>query len=203
MSRSDKIIIETLYNRGYIKERSIEATPLGISLIESLEKNSPIIIDEKLTREFEKQMDSIQTSKKNLKEKSDKIIEEAKQTLLKIEKQFRKNEKKIGKELVSSLQEVRQQEREANTLQVCPKCGKGNLRILYNKASRRYFVACNAYPNCKTTFTLPPYGLMKPAEENEKCPECGFPLMLAIQRGKKPWKFCFNPECASRKKKAE
>lgn len=192
-------IIETLYNRGYIKETSIEATPLGISLIESLEKNSPIIIDEKLTREFEKQMDSIQTSKKNLKEKSDKIIEEAKQTLLKIEKQFRKNEEKIGKELVSSLQEVRQQEREANTLQVCPKCKEGNLRILYNKASRRYFVACNAYPECKTTFTLPPYGLMKPA--GETCPECSFPLMLAIQRGKRPWKFCFNPECASRKRK--
>ena len=31
-------ILETLYDRGYVKEKSIEATPLGISLIETLEK---------------------------------------------------------------------------------------------------------------------------------------------------------------------
>ena len=83
-------IVETLYNRGYIKEKSIQATPLGISLIKSLEKNSPIIIDESLTRDFEKQMQSIQASKRDLKQKSEKVIDEAKNTLLKIEKQFRK-----------------------------------------------------------------------------------------------------------------
>ncbi|MEK6827431.1 MAG: DNA topoisomerase I, partial [Nanoarchaeota archaeon] len=49
-------IIETLYDRGYVKEKSIEATPLGISLIATLEKYSPIIIDEELTRNFEKEM---------------------------------------------------------------------------------------------------------------------------------------------------
>jgi len=200
-------IIDTLFERGYAKGKSIEATPLGISLIESLEKNSPIIIDEKLTREFEKQMDSIQTSKHGLKEKSEKVIEEAKATLLKIEKQFRKNEMKIGKQLLQSLNHVREQERAENTLTVCPKCGKGNLRILYNKNSRRYFIACSAYPECKNTYSLPPYGLMKPSliedaegkKINEKCKECGFPLMLAIQKGKRPWKFCFNPECKTRK----
>jgi len=36
---------------------------------------------------------------------------------------------------------------------------------------------------------------------NEKCKECGFPLMLAIQKGKRPWKFCFNPECKTRQNK--
>ncbi|PIN88519.1 hypothetical protein COU61_04555, partial [Candidatus Pacearchaeota archaeon CG10_big_fil_rev_8_21_14_0_10_35_13] len=39
-------IIETLYDRGYIKERSIEATSMGISLIDTLQKHSPVIIDE-------------------------------------------------------------------------------------------------------------------------------------------------------------
>ncbi len=196
-------IVETLFNRGYAKGKSIEATPLGLSLIESLEKNSPIIIDEKLTREFERQMDTIQTSKKNLKEKSEKIIKEAKETLLKIEKQFRKNEEKIGKELVKANNHIREKERQENTLTECPKCKKGNLRILYNRKSKRYFIACSAYPNCKNTFSLPPNGLMKPSldkeSNNELCKECGFPLMIAIRKGKKPWKFCFNPECKTRK----
>jgi len=195
-------IIDTLFNRGYAKGKSIEATPLGISLIESLEKNSPIIIDEKLTREFERQMESIQTSKKNLKEKSDKVIEEAKETLLKIEKQFRENEEKIGKELLESLNYSREQERKENTLTLCPKCKKGNLRILFNRASRRYFIACSAYPECKTTFSLPPNSLIKPVIDEEgnyeKCKECGFPLLVSYKKGKKPWKFCFNPECPTR-----
>jgi DNA topoisomerase-1 len=49
-------ILETLYERGYIEGQSIQATPLGISLIDTMEKYSPIIIDEKLTRKFEKEM---------------------------------------------------------------------------------------------------------------------------------------------------
>ncbi len=200
-------IVETLFDRGYVKGRSIEATKLGISLIESLEKHSPIIIDEKLTRDFEKQMESIQTSKKEQKEKSEKVIEEAKTKLLEIEKQFRKEEDKIGQELLSSINHIRDQERQENTLTKCPKCNKGDLRILYNKTSRRYFIACSAYPECRNTYTLPPYGLMKPSmiedkegnRTNEKCPECNFPLMLAIKKGKRPWKFCFNSECPTRK----
>jgi len=199
-------IIETLFDRGYVKGKSIEATKLGISLVDSLEKHSPIIIDEKLTRDFERQMESIQTSKKQLKEKSEKIIKDAEKTLKEIEKQFREKEDEIGKELMKSVNHIRDKEREENTLTVCPKCGKGNLRIMYNKASKRYFIACSAYPECRNTYTLPPYGLMKPSiieingeKVNEKCPDCKFPLMLAIKKGKRPWKFCFNPECKSRK----
>src|SRR3989338_4037640 len=37
-------ILETLYNRGYIKEKQIQATELGIRLIESLQTYSPIIV---------------------------------------------------------------------------------------------------------------------------------------------------------------
>ncbi|MCA9487920.1 MAG: DNA topoisomerase I, partial [Nanoarchaeota archaeon] len=56
-------ILETLYDRGYVREKSIEATPLGISLIETLEKHSPIIIDERLTKELQDEMDEITETK--------------------------------------------------------------------------------------------------------------------------------------------
>ncbi len=65
-------ILETLYDRGYIHGQSIKATSLGISLIETMEKHSPIIIDESLTRNFEKEMNAIQASKKNYIEKEKK-----------------------------------------------------------------------------------------------------------------------------------
>jgi DNA topoisomerase-1 len=39
-------IIETLYDREYVKDKSIKATELGMKLIETLNKYSPVIIDE-------------------------------------------------------------------------------------------------------------------------------------------------------------
>jgi len=189
-------IIETLYSRNYIKEQSIQATPFGISLISTLEKHSPVIIDEKLTREFEKDMVEIQRAKKNLEVKEKTILDKAEKSIIKISKDFSKNELKIGKELVKANDKMIKQEREENILTACPVCKKGKLRILYNRNSKRYFIGCSNYPKCKTTFTLP-YGLIK--RTDKECEFCKFPKLLRIQKAKRPWLFCFNPDCKSNK----
>ncbi|MBU3906620.1 MAG: DNA topoisomerase I [Nanoarchaeota archaeon] len=194
-------IIETLYDRGYIKEKSIEATPLGISLIETLEKYSPIIIDEALTRHFEKEMDSIISSKKDMKQKEEKIVDEAKEAITKIINNFDKNEEKIGKELIEANNNLRQQEREENKITPCPVCKKGSLAITYSRKNRKYFVACNAYPDCKTTFSLPPNGLIK--KTDKICEFCKWPMLIRLAKGKRPWIFCFNPACESRQAKKQ
>jgi len=193
-------ILETLYDRDYVREKSIEATPFGISLITTLEKYSPVIIDEALTRHFEKEMESIVSAKKDFNKKEEIIINEAKQTITKIIEQFVINENKIGGELLKANDKVIEQQREENTLNQCPVCNKGNLRILYNRNAKKYFVACSAYPDCKTTYPLP-QGLIK--NTNKPCEHCQFPKLLRIQKGKRPWEFCFNPKCESRKEKAE
>lgn len=198
-------IIETLYNRGYVVEQSIRATPLGMSLISSLEKHSPIIIDEKLTRHFEKEMDSIQRMKKNLNEKQSKVLEEAKSAIENISEKFKKEEEKIGKELVQANNSLREEQRKDAEIIQCEKCKKGKLRILYNKASRRYFVGCSNYPECKSTFSLPPNALIK--KSDKICEKCNWPMLMSIKKGKRPWIFCFNPGCETNiewaKKRAE
>jgi len=194
-------ILETLYSRGYVKDTSIKATPLGISLIETLEKYSPIIVDEKLTRNFEIQMDSIQTAKKGFIEKEEKIIEKAKKTITEISNQFEKHEVEIGKELLQANVKLREEQRKENSLNVCPVCGKGNLGITYSKKTRKYFVACDAYPDCKNTYNLPPNGMIKKTEKI--CEECGFPILMRLAKGKRPWEFCFNPKCAKNKERLE
>ncbi len=194
-------ILETLYNRNYIKDKSIKATPLGMSLITTLEKHSPIIIDEELTRNFESKMNEIVESKKGLEKKKKKIIDDAKETITKIAKQFEKKEKEIGNELLNANLEYREQEKIENKLCLCPKCKKGNLAITYSKKTRRHFVACDAYPECKTTYSLPPNGTIKKTEK--LCEKCGFPLMMALKFGRKPWIFCFNNECETNKERIE
>jgi DNA topoisomerase-1 len=101
-------ILDTLYDRGYIKEKSIEATPLGISLIETLERYSPIIIDEDLTKGLQDEMDDMAESKEKPIKEKERIIEKAMSTIIEIAKDFEKNEKSIGKELVGAQEKQRE-----------------------------------------------------------------------------------------------
>jgi len=192
------IIVDTLYKRGYIIGRAIEATKIGMSVNEALEKNCPLILDENLTRKFEEEMNKLLEEKsreKMLKEK-EKIIEEAKSVLLKISELFKKHEKEIGSELLKAHREVQEQARKANTLFKCPVCKEGDLVILRSRKGKR-FAACNNYPECKTTFALPQFGLIKLSDK--KC-ECEWPILLLIRKGKPPWQFCLNPVHYSKEK---
>ncbi len=194
-------ILETLYDRGYINGQSIRASPLGISLIETLEKHSPVIIDEALTKKFEKEMDEIQKMKKGQIEKEEKVIEEAKSTITKISEQFKQDEVQIGEELSEANTKLWEQQREENKLNICPVCKKGNLQIIYSKKTGRNFVGCSNYPECKNTYSLPPNSLIK--KSDKICEKCGFPMLLSIRKGKKPWIFCFNRECPTNKERIE
>ncbi len=197
-------ILETLYDRNYIEDqKSIKATPLGINLIETLEKHSPIIIDQKLTKDMEKDMEAIRTNKKELDKKQESILNKAKESLNKISEDFHKKEKTIGEELNKATLAYYKQQSEENEIMSCPVCKKGRLTIKYSPKNRKYFIACNAYPNCKTTFSLPPYGMIKRLGDEKKCEKCGFPLLMSLQKGKRPWIFCFNPQCPTRLEKAQ
>jgi DNA topoisomerase-1 len=186
-------ILETLYDRSYVKNTSIEATPLGMSLISTLEKYSKEIIDEELTRDLERKMEGIVRSKKGFLEKEKIVIDKAKKTITAIAEDFDKNEKEIGKELLNANVKLREQQKIENTLMQCPKCKKGNLAITYSRKTRRHFIACDAYPDCRTTFSLPPNGVIK--KTDKVCEHCQFPMLMSLRKGKKPWFFCFNPEC--------
>jgi len=204
-------IIETLYSRGYVREKSIEVTELGMRMCDTLEKYAPVILDEKMTADMTVELDKIEEAKGGFVEMEKKVLEESKKVVLGIAKDMTKNMEAMGKCLSDANAVVWEQEKEANTMDKCRVCGKGNLRIMYGKKFGRYFVSCDAYPTCKTIYGLPPKGQMKPARVSKKdaeelsvaegsldfCKDCGFPLVVSFQKGKAPWKFCFNMECAS------
>jgi DNA topoisomerase I len=204
-------IVETLYSRGYVREKSIEATELGMRMSETLEKYSPIILDEKMTKKMTEELEKIETAKKDFEKKEKVILDEAKKIVTKIAEDMTANLDAMGKSLADANAIVWEQEKEANTMSECPVCHKGNLRVMYGKKYSRYFVSCDAYPDCKTIYSLPPKGMMKPTRskegELETCEECGFPKVTAFKKGGAPWRFCFNPECSTNeeamKKKAE
>ncbi len=186
------MIIDILFDRGYVDGKSVTPTPLGMKLIEALESHAPIIIDEQLTRQIEDKMESIETSDTPEVQEKESIAQ-AKEAIETISREFKKNEDAIGKTLAEGLTKLRIEQREANTLMSCPTCKGGNLRILYNRAAKRSFIACSGYPTCKQTYSLPPNALIK--QSGKKCEADGFPKLLAIRKAKRPWEFCFNPSC--------
>ncbi len=204
-------IVETLYSRGYVREKSIEVTELGMRMCDTLEKYAPVILDEAMTSDMTAELEKLESmfgirgvgvsELEKLKKGEKKVLDEAKKVVTKIADGMSKNFEKMGKSLADANAVVWEQEKEANTMTECPVCHKGKLRVMYGKKFSRYFVSCDAYPDCKTIYSLPPRGAMRPARDKdgnlEMCAECGSPLVMSFQKGKAPWKFCFNPECPS------
>ena len=189
-------IVDTLYKRGYIRGQNIEITQLGLSVAEALEKNCPLILDEKLTRKFEEEMDRLvkEKSKEKLEKEKQKIIKEAREVLLKIAEIFKQHEKDIGQKLSEAHKETLEEERKANTLFECPLCKEKDLVIIKNRKGKR-FAACSNYPKCRSAFSLPQQGIIKASEE--KC-KCGWPLLILIRKRRPPWRFCLNPACKNK-----
>ena len=183
------MIIETLYKRNYIKENSIKVTELGMSMIKTLEKFSPSIIDETLTRKFEQQLEKIRQNKKPV-ELQHKILNQAKTIIKKITSDIEVKKKDIGKLLIEAEYKRQKTAIKDNTLVKCPLCG-GNIIIRYNKRGKR-FLACTNYPKCKAAFSLQQKGLIKPS--GRTCSVCGWPTLRLIM-GRRAFEFCFNPEC--------
>jgi DNA topoisomerase-1 len=182
-------IVDTLFDRGYLDGKSIEATPLGRKLIESLEKYSPIIIDENLTRDVEEKTEQILDAKSGWIKLEDDTISKVERLITDISKGFKVNERSIGDQILSGVKDLREQQKEQSTIMPCPKCNVGNLQIRFSKKSMRSFVGCSNYPNCNAVYPLP-QGLIK---KTEKKSENGLPILISLRKGKRPWEFEFNP----------
>jgi DNA topoisomerase-1 len=180
-------IVDNLFQRGYVTGKAVQATTLGIKTVETLEKYSPAILDEELTRNFEIEMEQIREEKK----KEEEVLTEAKTVLTEILTDFKKHEKEIGKALAESSKET---DREMALVGKCPICS-GNLMIKKGKFGR--FIACDNYPKCSITFKLPGNALIKTS--TKLCEKCNHPMVTIIKAGKRPIDMCINQECESKK----
>ncbi|MEK6952670.1 MAG: DNA topoisomerase, partial [Nanoarchaeota archaeon] len=182
------LILDTLYERNYIQERSIEVTDLGLKTVQTLKKYVPEILDEELTKHFEEELEQIQLKQK----KPENILEEAKQFLTKSLNHFKENELKIGKELLEANRETQAQ---TSLIGKCPNCEDGILSLRRGRFG--LFISCDKYEKCGTTFSIPKGALIKSTKE--VCSHCQHPKILVIKQGKRPMEICINKECPSKK----
>jgi len=181
-------IIQTLYDRKYVRDKRIEVTALGFDIVEVLRKHCPRVISVKFTRELEEKMEQVQGGR----EKRENVLVEAVDRLKPMLEELKEKEKTLGEALSKAVKKARMEERIVGK---CPTCGTGKLIILYSRKTGKRFIGCTNYFNglCTTSFPLPQKGTVRSLRS--ECKGCGWPLVEVRTKGRRPWRLCFNPDC--------
>jgi len=164
-------IIQTLYERGYIKEahRAIVATPLAFRVGEILAEYCPKIMDVEFTRELESKIEQIGLGQ----ETRGQVVQSTIEYLKPIFDDLKMKEQEIGSELTSI---VGMMWMEKVTLNVpCPTCGKTLIWITGRSGKR--FIGHKVRAGCSFSLPLPPTRIAKLEFLERRCPECGFQMM--------------------------
>ncbi len=180
-------IIENLYARGYIKEKSIEATDLGLKTVEVLAQFIPEILDAQLTRHFEEEMEQIRT----LQLEPGRVLGEAQEALTRILVRFKTQEAQVGEKLLAAHRDTQD---EMNSIAPCHGCKEGTLMVRRGRYGR--FLACSRYPDCQVRFRLPQSGRLKGVDQ--PCPACQHPQLIVIRPKRGPQTFCLDIHCPSK-----
>ena len=182
-------IIETLVRRAYIRGDKIEVTPLGIHIVDVLEKFCPKVLDVAFTRELEEMMENIGLGKEDKK----RVVGEAVNHLKPIMEELKAHEQEVGDQLSQMIQQARTAEL---TLSVpCPRCGR-KLHVVKSRKSGKRFIGCLGKWEGGCSFTLPLPQLGTLTLLDNKCSKCGFQLVKVVSKGRRPLVTC--PMCYTR-----
>jgi len=173
-------IIQNLYDRQYVYGDPIIPTNLGLAMARSLKDFASTISTPNMTAELEREMDLI--AEGNMKRAN--VVDDSRGMLVETVGSIGQNADQIRERIWEGI-------RADSVVGVCPRCGK-DLLIRRAKKSGSMFIGCSGYPDCTTSYPLPPqiYGTSTAA--GEVCAECGAPKMKTLQRGKPPRIFCPN-----------
>jgi len=187
-------IVETLYNRKYITDKAITVTDLGFDVTETLHNYCPGVISVKLTKDLEQKMERIQSGEEN----RENVLQEAIAYLKPLLEEFKRKEEVIGKALSETVRKAKIKER---ILGDCPTCKTGKLTIIYSRKTGKRFIGCTNYfkNQCKTSLPLPQKGTVKAT--GRTCKTCGWPVIMTIFAGRRPWQFCVNPVCSKKEQR--
>ena len=176
-------IIQTLYDRGYIRGNPIEPSEMGIKMAEALEEYAPTIASPDMTAQLELDMDAI--SERSLTK--DEVVDHSRELLRQAYRSLESNQELVAQRILEGIQGDR-------IVGECPRCG-AQLRVIRSKATKKRFVGCERYPECDQTYPLPQRGEVVPTYE--VCPTCGSPR-VRILTGRRPWVLCLDPDCPTK-----
>ena len=176
-------IIQNLIARGYIQGNPLKPAEKAIAVINVLKRHAEKISTPDMTSELELDMDGIVRGDESREE----VVDKSKKMLREVMINLQNDRDEIS-------QEIKKAVREDFIVGKCPEpqC-EGDLIIRTSRKTRKRFIGCSSYPDCKRTFSLPQKGLA--VTTKDLCKHCNYPVVKIITRGRKPWELCINSEC--------
>ncbi len=177
-------IIQKLYERRYVESNPLRPTISGKALATSLETHGGPIARPEMTAQLEAEMAEIAEGAKTLSY----VVEHSRKLLSEVLATMEASKEDIGKEIKEAIDSQ-------NLVGTCSQC-QSDLMIRRSRRGKR-FVGCKGYPDCTVTYPLPPSGKLVPLPQD--CDHCKAPRMVRYAKGKRPWYFCLNMDCPSKK----
>ncbi len=156
-------IISTLKERKYVEleQRKLLPTELGIAVNNILVEHLPKVFNVKFTANMEKQLDLVEEGTDDWVKVVNDFYKPFMQTIAML-----KGKEKAIKASLTQTTDVK-----------CPNCGS-SMVIKWGRNGR--FLACSAYPRCKTARPLPEEEAKN--RTDEKCDKCGSPMIIRTGR---------------------
>jgi len=156
-------IISTLKDRKYVElsERKLFPTELGTAVNKILVEHLPKVFNVKFTANMEKELDLIEEGTDDWV----KVVNDFYQPFMQTIGELKNKEREIKASLMQTTEDK------------CPNCGSPMV-IKWGRNGR--FLACSAYPKCKTTKPLPEEEARN--RTDEKCEKCGAPMVIKTGR---------------------
>ncbi len=158
--------ISILVSREYIKieKRQLVPTPIAFTVIETLEKYFPEIVDSGFTAQMEEKLDEVAEHKVDWQKL---LLDFYRPFIEKVER---------GKKEIKSLKKAEPIGRE------CPECGS---ELLLRSGRYGDFIACANFPKCRYTEAIEKEGeegTKEPQITDEKCEKCGSAMVVKTGR---------------------
>jgi DNA topoisomerase I len=181
-------IIQNLYDRGYVHDDPLVPTEKGIAVAQALTDFASEIASHEMTAELERSMDEISEGKVS----KDSVVDSSRDVLRKVYDHLQSSETEFADIVWEGI-------RTDETIGKCPESGH-DLIIRRNRKSRKRFVGCTGYPDCRVTYPLPQRGEIIPL--GTQCDACGSPE-IKVLGGKRPWVTCINMDCPKKQEQRE
>jgi DNA topoisomerase-1 len=181
-------IIQNLYDRGYVHDDPLIPTEKGMSVAQALTDFASEIASHEMTAELERSMDEISEGRIS----KDSVVDSSREVLRKVYDHLQSSETEFADIVWEGI-------RTDETIGKCPESGH-DLIIRRNRKSRKRFVGCSGYPDCRVTYPLPQRGEIIPL--GTTCDACGSPE-IKVLGGKRPWVTCINMDCPKKQEQRE
>lgn len=176
-------IIDTLYQRKYLKNDPCEPSRLGMAIIDALSAYAPHVTTPSMTAELEDDMTKVAKGV----DTQDEVVTHSRALLAGMMDGLIEHKDDLSEAIADAVTADAK-------IGTCPTCGR-DLVVKTSAKTRGSFAGCMGWPDCDVTYPLPQGKIEAIDGDGAVCPECGAPRVKVHPFRSRAYETCINPAC--------